>query len=330
VLTATIRTTGPQGPPPQPDETKQPKFKERKDTEESEIIRIKAAEEEKKNQAAAAKPTPTAPEKRTQEAIPPTEPGVRIPLGKNCDTKKDVYWDSFTPTPKKLANQHVLIVGKSGAGKTQSAAVFITELLKAKVLSVIFDFQGEYIDSKLANADDQTFLECTKAEVLDAADGIDVNPLEVPDDPHTGNKQNFMKVVYQVTTSLGRIFGLGDIQRTILRDAIGQAFMVNGFVAGNKATWNNDPPTLSQVWAILKHLEQSEGGNVRNLNLRIQPLFETGVFVKSEGAQSFDRIFARTSIIRLSNLATPERMVAVSSLSCRRSTRICSPKGRAT
>jgi hypothetical protein len=298
-------------PAPVPKETKHPKSKEYKDTEEAEIIRVKAAEEEKMKQATA-KPTPTAPEKQSEEPIPPTEPGVRIPLGKNCDTKKDVYWDPFTATPKKLANQHVLIVGKSGAGKTQSAAAFMAELWKAKVPSVIFDFQGEYMDAKLANADDQTFLECTKAEVLDAADGIDVNPLEVPDDPHTGNKQNFMKVVYQVATSLAKIFGLGDIQRAILRDAIGQAFVVNGFVAGNKATWSNTPPTLSQVWDILKHLEKSEGGNVRNLNLRIQPLFETGVFVESGDAKSFDRILSRTSIIRLSNLATPELMVAVS------------------
>ena len=155
-------------------------------------------------------------------------------------------------------------------------------------------------------------MDCTKADVLDAADGIDVNPLEVPDDPHTGNKQNFMKVVYQVATSLAKIFGLGDIQRAILRDAIGQAFVINGFVAGNKQTWGSAPPTLSQVWEILKRLEQTEGGNVRNLNLRIQPLFETGVFAETGNNKSFDRILFRTSIIRLSNLATPELMVAVS------------------
>lgn len=255
------------------------------------------------------------PEATTGQEVPEaiqSKTVLRIPLGKNSDTKKDIFWDPFTSTPKKLANQHILIVGKSGAGKTQSAAAFMAELWNAKVPAVIFDFQGEYMDANLSNKLDQTFIECTKAEVLDAADGIDVNPLEVPDDPHTGNKQNFMKVVYQVATSLGKIFGLGDIQLAILRDAIGQAFFVNGFVAGNKATWSSDPPTLSQVWEILKHLEKSEGGNVRNLNLRIKPLFETGVFIESGEVQSLDRIFGRTSIIRLSNLATPELMVAVS------------------
>ena len=188
----------------------------------------------------------------------------------------------------------------------------MAELWTAKVPCVIFDFQGEYMDSKLTNKAGQTFLEATKAEVLDAADGIDVNPLEVPMDPYTGNKQNFMKVVYQVATSLAKIFGLGDIQRAILRDAIGQAFIVNGFVGGDKATWDNLPPTMSQVWDILKHLEKTEGSNVRNLNLRIQPLFETGVFVEKGETKPFDQILSHTSIIRLSNLATPELMVSVS------------------
>jgi hypothetical protein len=68
---------------------------------------------------------------------------------------------------------------------------------------------SEYMDSKLTNANGETFLECVSAEVLDVADGIDVNPLEVPDDPQTGNKQNFMKVVYQVATSLQRYSASG-------------------------------------------------------------------------------------------------------------------------
>ena len=189
----------------------------------SRTARIKALEDDKEKQPTAKPPT-SEPVKKSEDAVPAAGQSLQIPLGRNCDTKKDVYWDPFTQAPKKLANQHVLIVGKSGAGKTQSAAAFMAQLWKAKVPCVIFDFQGEYMDAKLANGAGETFLDCTKAEVLDAADGINVNPLEVPDDPHTGNKQNFMKVVYQVATSLAKIFGLGDIQRAILRDAIGQAF----------------------------------------------------------------------------------------------------------
>jgi hypothetical protein len=117
--------------------------------------------------------------------------------------------------------------------------------------------------------------------------------------------------VYQVASSLARIFGLGEIQHAILRDAIGQAFVQNGF-SNSKSTWGNQPPTLLQVWDILRHAEQVEGGNVRNLNLRVQPLFETGVFSDSTEAVGLEEILKTTAIIKLSNLATPELMVAVS------------------
>ena len=235
---------------------------------------------------------------------------LRILLGQNCDTKKEVFWDPFTDKPKKLANQHLLIVGKSGAGKTQGACSFMLESSKNSVPFVVFDFQGEYMSPSLTNSSGKTFIECTDAKVLDAADGIDINPLEIPMDPHSSNKQNYMKVVYQVSTSLAKIFGLGDIQCAILRDGIAQAYAINGFIAGDRTTWNSTAPNLRQIWEILKHMETTQGGNVRNLNLRIQPLFETGVFVEN-GSYGFDQVLKQPTIIRLSNLATPELMIAV-------------------
>lgn len=237
---------------------------------------------------------------------------LRLLLGRDCDSGKNVYWDPFTATPKKLANQHMLIVGKSGVGKTQAASAFIWELKKTGIPSVIFDFQGEYMSSSLTNGKGQTFLECTGATVYDAADGLEINPLELPVDPHTGKRQNYMKTVYQVAASLTKIFGLGDIQHAILRDAISQAYIQSGFVISDKQTWNNAAPPFLQIRDILRHKEITEGGNVRNLNLRIQPLFDTGVFLDTPVLKGFEEMFQTTSIIRLSNLATPELMVAVS------------------
>lgn len=237
---------------------------------------------------------------------------LRLPIGNNLDNGKMVCWDPVTTTPKKLTNQHILIVGKSGAGKTQTASSFLWELAKAGIPSLIFDFQGEYMSSNLTNGDGATFLQCTHASVLDAAEGISINPLEVPIDPHSGKKQTYVKVVYQVANSLAKIFGLGDIQHAILRDAISQAFITAGFAPNNKVTWERPAPNFSTVWTILKHMEQSIGGNVRNLNLRVQPLFETGVFPDNPDPRGFDGVLQKTHVLRLSNLATSELMVAVS------------------
>lgn len=256
-----------------------------------------------------AKP-PTAPK---ATPVPAPTPGqLRLSLGTNTDNGKQVFWDPATTMPKKLTNQHVLIVGKSGAGKTQSASAFLSELAKAGVPSIIFDFQGEYISGKLTNGDGQTFLECSNAKELDAANGIHVNPLELPIDPHTGKKQTYLKVVYQVANSLAKIFGLGDIQHAILRDAISQAFAAAGFAPNRQETWQLPPPSFSSVWTILKQMEHTVGGNVRTLNLRVQPLFETGIFLDSPDPQGFEAILKENHVLRLSNLATPELMVAVS------------------
>ncbi|MBA7547463.1 hypothetical protein ES705_39885 [subsurface metagenome] len=223
-----------------------------------------------------------------------------------------MYWDPLVNKTKKLSNQHILIVGTTGAGKTQTASSFIDSLSQEGIPSIIFDFQGEYMDPNLADANSKTFVERTKANVIDAADGIPINPFEVPKDRLTGNKQNYQKVVYQVAVSMKRIFGLGDIEHAILRDAINQAYTIRGFIPGNKESWENDSPTLTDVWSILKEKENNERGNVRNLNLRIQPLFETGIFIDDASDFTFEDILNHTTIIRLSNLATPELMVTVS------------------
>ena len=279
------------------------------ETEETETIRITAAE--KKNKEGAG----TEGDKKTEEAqaeVDLQKPSLRIMLGDDCDTGKVVHWDPLINNPKKLSNQHILIVGTTGAGKTQTASSFIDSLSQEGIPSIIFDFQGEYMDPELADANSKTFVERTKAHVIDAADGIPINPFEVPKDRLTANKQNYQKVVYQVAASMKRIFGLGDIQHAILRDAISQAYTIRGFIPGNKESWENEPPTLADVWSILKEKESNEGGNVRNLNLRVQPLFETGVFMDEASDLTFDDILNQTTIIRLSNLATPELMVAAS------------------
>jgi hypothetical protein len=72
----------------QPTATQKLAPKEYADTEEAELIRIKAAEDEKKQPAV--KPPAAEPVKKSEEAVPLAAQGLRIPLGKNCDTKKDV------------------------------------------------------------------------------------------------------------------------------------------------------------------------------------------------------------------------------------------------
>lgn len=241
----------------------------------------------------------------------PTTLSPRIILGPNVDNGKEVVFDPITMIPKKLANQHLLIVGKSGAGKSQTTSSVLYELSKQNIPFLILDFQGEYISSVLTNSKDESFADSTNAMTLDPSYGMDINPLELSVDGNTGLKIGYMSNVYQVSSILKQIFGLGDIQHPILKDAIKRAYQEKGFSVTDRATWNNEPPQFQDIWSILEFMEQNEGANVRNLKYRIEPLFENNVFVSGEGSASINDILIKNSIIDLSKLHTPELMKSV-------------------
>lgn len=244
----------------------------------------------------------------------PPAPSISKPcivLGKNIDNGKDVVFDPNTMIPKKLANQHLLIVGKSGAGKSQTTGSLLYELSKQDVPFLILDFQGEYISSVLSNSKEESFLKATKAIALDPSYGMDINPLELSIDGNTGNKTGYMSNVYQVSSILKQIFGLGDIQHPVLKDAIKRAYQEKGFSISDRATWNNEPPAFQDIWSILEFMEQNEGNNVRNLKYRIEPLFENNIFVSGADSVSIAEILKQNSVINLSTLHTPELMKSV-------------------
>lgn len=248
-------------------------------------------------------------EKQIIETPITTKP--RIELGSNVDNGKDVVFDPITMNPKKLANQHLLIVGKSGAGKSQTTSSVLFELSKQGMPFLILDFQGEYISSVLTNSNDESFAEATNAVTFDPSYGMDINPLELSVDGNTGQKIGYMSNVYQVSSILKQIFGLGDIQHPVLKDAIKRAYQEKGFSVTDRTTWNNEPPRFQDIWSILEFMEQNEGTNVRNLKYRIEPLFENNIFVSGEDSVSISDILHKNSIIDLSKLHTPELMKSV-------------------
>jgi DNA phosphorothioation-dependent restriction protein DptH len=265
------------------------------------------------------KPVDEKPQDEKKEEVKAEQPIIETPittkpriiLGSNVDNGKDVVFDPITMNPKKLANQHLLIVGKSGAGKSQTTSSVLYELSKQEIPFLILDFQGEYISSVLTNSKDESFAEATNAMTLDPSYGMDINPLELSVDGNTGQKIGYMSNVYQVSSILKQIFGLGDIQHPVLKDAIKRAYQGKGFSVTDRSTWNNEPPQFQDIWSILEFMEQNEGTNVRNLKYRIEPLFENNIFVSGEGSVSINDILSKNSIIDLSKLHTPELMKSV-------------------
>jgi len=219
---------------------------------------------------------------------------LRIHLGRNVTTGLETFWDPYATTPRKLANQHVLIVGKSGSGKSETTKALIWELSTREVPTIIFDYQGEY-----AVGD---FYEVVRPQVFDVMDGLPVNPFELPIDPQTGKRKSPLEMVFRLADTLNTVFsGSGDIQLGILREAIEECYVQQGFALHDSTTWDREPPTLEMLSAILDEWAEDRGAQVKNLQVRLQPLFKSGIFQQGKAGFGFQDLFKETTVLKMTS-----------------------------
>jgi DNA phosphorothioation-dependent restriction protein DptH len=237
---------------------------------------------------------PSSSQAKPQPSHATAEAEVSIVLGIDCVTGAPVFWNPQTKTPRRLTNQHLLVVGKSGSGKSETTKALIWELDRIGVPSIILDYQGEYAAGEFAGA--------VQPRVFNVMAGLPINPLELPVDTMTGKKRSPIEMVFRMADTLNTVFsGSGDIQLGILREAIEQCYRQCGFDLHDPVTWDNAPPTLDVLEAVLDHMAEDHGVQVRNLQVRLQPLFKSGIF-RTEGVSfAFDELFEQTSVILMTS-----------------------------
>jgi ABC-type dipeptide/oligopeptide/nickel transport system ATPase component len=219
-------------------------------------------------------------------------PDFKVYLGEDRITSKPIFWDPATTKPKRLLNQHLLIVGKSGSGKSETTKSLLYELDQRGVPAIIFDFQGEYATGE--------FAEAVKPQVFDVMEGLPINPFEIPLDPRTGKRRRPVEMMFRLADTLNTVFsGSGDIQLGKLRDAIEECYKRCGFDMQEPAPEDKEAPTLELLEAVLESWGADRGGQIKNLQVRLQPLFKSGIFVQGKASFSFDDLFRKTSVILL-------------------------------
>lgn len=218
-------------------------------------------------------------------------PVVNVMLGRDLVTGLDVRWDPSATVPRRLLNQHLLIVGKSGSGKSETTKSLLYELDRLGVPSIIFDFQGEYAAGE--------FFDVVRPQVFDVMEGLPINPFEIPIDPRTGQRRRPVEMVFRLADTLNAVFaGSGDIQLGKLREAIQECYVQTGFDIMQPAPADKEPPTLEMLEAVLDEWS-GQGGQIKNLQVRLQPLFMSGIFSQGKAGFSFDDLFKRTTVILL-------------------------------
>lgn len=143
---------------------------------------------------------------------------VRVLLGKD-NSGKEYYWEYGN---KQLSNRHLLINGNSGFGKTYCIQGLLMDLSRQGVPSIIFDYTGGFMPSKLEPLFKETLGERINQRIVKISK-IPINPfirgnividegLSVPE----GNND----VANRIKSALNNVYRFGDQQQSVIYQAV--------------------------------------------------------------------------------------------------------------
>jgi len=189
-------------------------------------------------------------------APPPTPSGSGILLGQGF------YWN-----PLALPNPHVVVIGASGSGKTQTLKALAYELSRQGTHVRVIDFHG---DQSLPG-------ETVYRLNMNSPWGI--NPLVLNLD-REGGGPNLQAI--QVSLLLRKALTLGPIQEALLLKTLRDLYRELGIRQEDPQTWTREPPNFSHLQKAIQR--QIEAGNTDFLKLqtKLEPTFSYGIFSRPQ------------------------------------------------
>ncbi|MBS3137553.1 DUF87 domain-containing protein [Candidatus Woesearchaeota archaeon] len=213
---------------------------------------------------------------------------ISVYLGNNPSGEK-VFW-----TPKNENNPHLITVGGSGSGKTETLKAIMLELKNQKINSLIFDFHKDF----------KVF-----ADNLVQIDKATLHPLEVQ------INEKPLDVAYKVSKMIANVFSLGEVQEAIIRDAIKEFYHKSGI---KDLKQENDGSLKLLPFREFKEIlrySDIKGSGIQTLIAKISVLFDVDFFMNADSTSvSLESIIKQLSVIELSGFPTDEVKALVADL----------------
>lgn len=186
--------------------------------------------------------------------------GRGILIGSDVGDGAPVYWNPDSRV-EGSANPHVLILGESGFGKTYTTSCLLTELVKANIPSVVFDYGQGFSPATSPPA----FREYAKPMDFELSrDGIAINPLEIfPVDLHGP-----ATVAQRIADTFSRVYPrIGVQQHSMIRQAVLDVLSDAGIKPHDRATWTLRAPHFRNIERKLADYGNEVGSPNRRIAL---------------------------------------------------------------
>jgi DNA helicase HerA-like ATPase len=229
-----------------------------------------------------------------------------------------VYW-----CPEETNAPFAFICGGSGSGKSVTVRSLVERLGEAGSPCFIIDFHGT--DFKGLKYVGEEYL-------LSVASDEGINPLALDSfNVHGGGPMNQMFLIVEL---IGRVFRLGEQQKSVLREVIKEAYRMKGIDQDDPESWEKEAPNFGLVKELLsQRIEESRNektGVVQDkvaerLLSKLAILFDIGIFSREKNID-ISKALEVTIRVDLSYLPD-ELMVLASDTLLRKVFRLCRMKG---
>ncbi|AFZ27224.1 putative ATPase [Cylindrospermum stagnale PCC 7417] len=201
-------------------------------------------------------------------------------LGEKC------WWN-----PAKLRNGHVVLLGTSGSGKTQTLKSLAYELpsLFPEIKIVLCDFHGDL------NLPGEA---CYR---LDAESAHGLNPLVLDLDPKGGGPD--LQAI-AVSAILRKSLKMGDNQQGLTLNAFISCYENRGIFQKERSTWTKEPPTFADLEVELHNRVEDGCKDSEKLLLKLAATFKYGIFSKLQPSINFPLVrFDLSSLAKVPGLS---------------------------